>query len=107
MAKKERGRSAKFHSMTIEIDLATADGDIGIRENDLPLTNAELKRFGISRADFDAAFAKARELMRDVKPGERLRPCVEQRLDGSWAVNLVRYSPTTDPAMQVPPKGRA
>ena len=37
------------------------------------------------------------------KPGERVRPVADQKLDGHWTVRLSRYSPQTDPAL----KGRA
>jgi hypothetical protein len=38
--------------------------------------------------------------MKETQPGDRVRPCACQRLDGKWEVLLVRYSQYTDPLMQ-------
>ena len=59
-------------------------------------------RFGvIEMADVFA------ELMRDVRPGERVRPCADQTSEGQWLVLKVKYSALTDPMMNEPPAGAA
>jgi hypothetical protein len=80
---------------------------VGIREDEIAaLTRAELKRLHISRQEIRRVFAEARELMRDVKPGDRVRPCADQ-LDGHFEVILVGYSSRNDPLMQGPAAGSA
>jgi hypothetical protein len=91
----------------LEVHLATDDGDVAIREDDLPLSKAGLKEFQISRADLERVFAVAADLMRGVKPGERVRPVADQTLDGKWEVRLVRYSELNDPMLHNKPLGKA
>jgi hypothetical protein len=84
------------------LDLGVADGDIEIRECDLPhITNGELRKWGISRRDLLRCFAEGVELMKGYGPGDRVRPVADQRLDGVWEVMLVGYSAHADPLMQV------
>jgi hypothetical protein len=81
---------------------------VGIREDEVPsLTRAELRRLHISRREIRRVFAEARELMCDVKPGDRKRPCADQHLDGHFEVILVGYSSRSDPLMQGPAAGSA
>jgi hypothetical protein len=83
---------------------------VAIREDQLPsLTRAELRRLHISPKEIRRVFAKARELMRErnVKPGDRIRPCADEMLNGDFIVALVRYSERTDPLMRDPPAGNA
>jgi len=87
--------------MTAILDLGVADSDITITETDLPnITNAELRKWGISRRDLMRCFAEGVELMRGRSPAERVRPIADQRLDGEWEVMLCGYSALTDPLMQ-------
>jgi hypothetical protein len=75
---------------------------------------ADLKMLGISRADLDRVFAKARELMRErgIEPGDRnrIRPVADKMRDGGWDVVLVGYSEFNDPLLnyddEVPPRGK-
>jgi len=81
---------------------------VSIREDELSsLTAADLTMLHISRKKIlYRVFAEARELMRGVKPGDRMRPCAEEALDGDFHVILVRYSAHCDPLMQGPTAGR-
>jgi hypothetical protein len=92
------------------LHLATQYGDLEIREVELStITDAELQKweFGISREELQRCFAQGVALMQGHTPGERLRPCASQRLDRSWQVRLVRYSPHDDPLMHDHHRGRA
>ena len=72
--------------------IGTARGDVIIREDQLPtITDAELKRFRISRADLQECFAVGKKLMEGQKPSE-VRPVASERLDGTWEVWLVAWS---------------
>lgn len=78
-----------------------------IREDELSsLTAADLRALHISRERIYQVFAEARELMRDVEPRDRVRPCADLRLDGGFDVNLVGYSDATDPLLRKRPLGR-
>jgi hypothetical protein len=83
------------------LDLGVADGDIEIRECDLAnITNAELRKWEISRRDLLRCFAEGVELMLGRSPRERVRSIAVQRLDGEWEVMVCGYSALTDPLMQ-------
>jgi hypothetical protein len=87
----------------LTVDIATEDGDIGIREDELAtITDDELKRLRISRDDLVRVFAKATVLMRGVTPSDRVRPCAHETWDGTWEVLLIKYSPHNDPLMKDP-----
>ena len=77
----------------------TADGDVEIREDE-PVTNADLRKLGMSRADLHRCFAEGIELMKGMKPGDRCRPVAHRRPDGRWEV----HSEHSDPLMQGPAK---
>jgi hypothetical protein len=82
--------------------LVTDYGDVEIREDDLSsLTDAELKKFRITRAELYRAFAEGVQLMKS--RSDRVRPVAHKTFDGTWRVDLFRYSPTTDPLMQRKP----
>jgi hypothetical protein len=88
------------------LQIATEDGDIEIREDELAsITNAELADLRLSREQLHQLFAEGVELMRSRKPGDRVRPVAMEISDGDWFVDLVRYSPLRDPLMQGPLKG--
>lgn len=90
------------------LTLGTEDGDVEIREDELPtITDEDLVMLGISRAELHRCFAEAAELMQGVDPLERKRAVADQRPDSTWEVHLVQYSPFTDPLMQGPAKGSA
>ena len=76
--------------------IATDRGDVEIHEDDVPLTEQELKKLRISRAEFDRCFAEGVRLMERVAPGERTRPIAEGGEDALWHVQLVDYSAHTD-----------
>ena len=85
------------------LTLGHKDGDIYIREDELPtITDEQLQWVGITREDLHRCFAEGAKLMEGVKPGERVRPVADQHLDGTWEVLLVGYSPNTDPLMHGP-----
>ena len=86
--------------------LATHYGDVEIREDDLSsLTDAELKKFRISRTELHRAFAEGAELMKS--RSDRVRPVAHKTFDGTWRVDLFRFSPITDPLMQRKSAGSA
>ena len=96
----------------LTVELPWRDDDdydrIEVREDELDtLTAADLHRIGISRSELRRVFAKAAELMRDVRPGERARPCADKTSEGQWLVLKVKYSALTDPMMNEPPAGAA
>ena len=72
--------------MTAILNLGVADGDITITETDLPnITNAELRKWHISRRDPMRCFSEGVELMRGRSPAERVRPVADQLLNGDGA----------------------
>lgn len=84
------------------LDISTKDGDITIREDELgSVTKSDLKKMGISRRQLHLCFELGVDLMdvEGVSPRDRIRPVAHQTLDGKWMVDLVRYSPLTDPLM--------
>jgi len=79
--------------------LAIDYSDVEIREDDLSsLTDAELKRLRITRTELYRAFAEGARLMKS--RSDRVRPMAHKTFDGTWRVDLFRYSPTSDPLMQ-------
>jgi hypothetical protein len=79
--------------------LATDYGDVEIREDDLSLlADAELKKLRITRTELYQAFAEGAELMKS--RSDRVRPVAHKTFDGTWRVDLFRYSPITDPLME-------
>jgi len=79
--------------------LATDYGDVEVREEDLSsLTDAELKRLRITRTELYQAFAEGTELMKS--RSDRVRPVAHKTFDGTWRVDLFRYSPTIDLLME-------
>jgi hypothetical protein len=76
---------------TNKLELDTENGDIEIREDELPtITDAELIKFGISRETLHDCFVEGVRLMQSINPGERVRSYAAPRLDGEWEVRLVR-----------------
>jgi len=79
--------------------LATDYGDVEILEEDLSsITEAELKKLRITRSELHRLFAKGVELMKS--RSDRVRPVAHKTFDGTWRVDLFRYSPTSDQLMQ-------
>jgi hypothetical protein len=77
------------------LDLDTENGDIEIREDELPtITEAELIELGISRETLRDCFAEGVRLMQSINAW--VRPCAAPRLDGEWEVRLVRNSELSD-----------
>src|SRR5262245_40072545 len=80
-----------------EIDIATAEGNICINEDELPtVTDTELARFRLTREQLNQLFAAGMELMRGKTIRDRVRPVAAETLDGNWEVRIVRYSPLND-----------
>lgn len=97
-----------------------------ISEDELPtLTKDDLRRLAITSAKLNKVFAKARELLKDVTPSDRVRVCADRcdalpvwhsrngesvALSGDYIdgfhVYRCGYSPASDP-MLVEVKGRA
>jgi hypothetical protein len=70
--------------------LATAEGDVKIRAEDLSLVRAaDLKKFRITRAELRRCFAEAMELMKSATQEDwaRRRPVCEETSDGKWEVH--------------------
>jgi hypothetical protein len=85
----------------MEVEFYTdKDGLALIRDRDLPLTDKELKRYRVSRDDVERIFTQAAKLMEGHSASDRLRPCASETLDGEWVVELVGYSPISDPLMK-------
>jgi hypothetical protein len=70
----------------------TEDGDVTIRECDLPnITNADLRYWDISRPDLHRCFAEGVALMKGRTPSKRVRPVAMQIMVGhrcKWEVEL-------------------
>jgi hypothetical protein len=65
--------------------LATSDGDVKIREDELSfIADSELADLRISRANLHRCFAEGVLPMRWRKPAERVRPVASAKLDGTW-----------------------
>ncbi len=79
------------------LDIATARGDMHIRADQLAtISNAELKRWRISRADLQRCFVEGAALMQGRDPAE-VRATAHETLSGEWEVILVHYSAHTRP----------
>src|SRR5262245_40118453 len=79
--------------------LATDYGDVEIREDDLSsFTDAELKKLRITRSELHRAFAEGAQLMKS--RSDRVRAVAHKTFDGTWRVDLIGYSPITDPLME-------
>ena len=62
------------------------------------ITDAELKKLRITRAELNRAFTEGVQLMKS--RSDSVRPVAHKTFDGTWRVDLFRYSPITDPLMQ-------
>jgi hypothetical protein len=73
-----------------------------ISEDELPtITKDDLRRLHITWVKLMDVFAKARELMRDVKPSDRVRVIADRGWEeDEFHVCLCRYSPMNDPMLQ-------
>ena len=88
---------------TLEISTAKY-GAVELREDELALvTTAHLKMLGMTRPELYRCFGMGVMLMKErkVKPGDRVRPCAWETLDGKWMVGLT----TTMYAVDEPPTG--
>ena len=75
-----------------KLTISTDDGDLTIDDDELPtITDEEFKEFRISRQDLWRCFQEGIDLMVGRDPAE-MRPIADRMLDGTWIVNLVRYS---------------
>ena len=71
------------------VTLGAADDDVELRDDQLTtITEAQLEMLGMSRDTLTLVFKDAAELMKDVKPGERVRPVGKELPDGTWKVFL-------------------
>jgi hypothetical protein len=85
----------------MEVEFYTdKDGLALIRDRDLPLSDKELAWYRVSHDDVERIFTEAARLMEGHTASDRLRPCASETLDGEWVVELVGYSPVSDPMMQ-------
>jgi hypothetical protein len=92
------GRGGTMHILEVSTD----SGGIEIHEDELAtITDAELKKLRMSREVLERCFRLGKELMKGKKPGDRVRPCADEDLQGNWHVVLVRYSELSDPLMNV------
>jgi hypothetical protein len=76
--------------------------EVLISEDDLPLDKDTLRRLRITPAKLREVFAEARELAKDIKPGDRVRICADRGRanDDDFFVVPVRYSSLSDPMLQ-------
>jgi hypothetical protein len=89
------------------IDIATDDGEVTIREDEISsLTEEELRALRISRAELQRVFAEGVKLTRDISPGDHVRPCASEDLQGEWHVVLVRDAEFSDPRLRRPIAGQ-
>jgi hypothetical protein len=71
------------------VTIVAEDDDVEVREDQLlMITEAQLEMLGMSRDTLAQVFKDAAELMKDLKPGERLRPVAKELPDGTWKVFL-------------------
>jgi hypothetical protein len=91
--------------------LSTKDGDVEIREEDLSsVTDAQLKKWRITRNELCRCFAEAMALMQRATQEDwaRGRPVCEESLEGEWVVGgPIGYNQFTHPLMQGPASGKA
>jgi len=72
-----------------------------IREDEIAtLTDEELAEFRISREGMRRLFSEAAKMIEGVSASDRMRVCADESLDGKFELNLVQYSPISDPLMQ-------
>jgi hypothetical protein len=79
-----------------------------ISENDFPLDKATIRGLRITPRALKEVFAEARELAKDIKPGDRTRVVADRlwrgqgygRSKDDFLVAVSRYSPTSDPMLQ-------
>jgi hypothetical protein len=87
-----------------------------IPEDDLPLHRDMMKRLRITPRALREVFAEARELAKEIKPGDRVRIVADRTWRGrgeryrgrskeDFFVVPVRYSELSDPLMQGPTAG--
>jgi hypothetical protein len=85
-------------------------------KDDLPLHRDMMKRLRITARALREVFAEARELTKDIKPGDRIRIVADRawrgkgrsyrgRTKDDFLVVPVRYSELSDPLMQGPTAG--
>jgi hypothetical protein len=89
--------------------LATEDGDVEIREEDLlVITDAELRMLRISREELNRCFGEAMEMMRGATQADwaQARP-VAGSLNRKWEVHTICYNAYNHPLMQRPAMGKA
>jgi hypothetical protein len=91
----------------IILDVATQDGDVVIREDELAsVTDAELAILRLSRKQMHDLFAEGVKLMQGTSDSNRVRPVAISDLHGNWEVMLIQFSPLNDPLMQGRRKGK-
>jgi hypothetical protein len=103
------------HDIRHGITVNTEHGDIVILGDEIAkVTEEQLKWLGISREDLQRCFREGQEMMKDYKPGNRVRPIAEnlipitrKRQPDNWTVTIVGYSAFTDPLMEVPGLSKA
>jgi len=88
------------------LEISCNDGGYTIFAEELDLlTDKQLRKLHISRAELKRCFAEGVALMRErgITERDRVRPCADETLNGEWVVNLVKYSPLADPLMRAHP----
>jgi hypothetical protein len=90
------------------LHLATDDGDVIICEDDLSsITDADLRKFRISRDELHRVFAEGLQTDAPQDVGGSCPPVCIGDLGGHWEVRLVRHSSATDPVQRGRPAGKA
>jgi hypothetical protein len=95
---------------SVEVEFTfEADGELcrlHVFEDDLPLDKATRRMLRITRKALKEIFAEAKELAKDIKPGQRIvadylrRDRRRGRSKDDFLVALCRYSPATDSMLQ-------
>jgi hypothetical protein len=102
----QRKGPAQYFGDRVMIQIGTDRGDVTI-DDPTKVTDAQLRRLHISRAELLRCWAEGMALMKGVKPGDRCGPVADETLDGKWVVHLVRHSPLSDPLLHGPVARRA
>ena len=79
------------------LDIAADDSDVTINEVELAsISDTQLEKLRMSRADLYRCFAQGLDLMTGKNPAT-IRPVASEKLDGTWTVMLVHYSEFSRP----------
>jgi hypothetical protein len=81
------------------LHVSTSEGEVEVREEELPaITEKVLRKLKITAKDLHRCFEEAKRLMqeRGITERDRARPVAFRRLNGTWGVAIIGYSPSSD-----------